>query len=139
MPVYPEITRAEGTFKTTHDPFTFIESFIVTADPLAPDIIYVQFIHQLRWEQTGNCNACGIADFNFAADGSGVKDFGTYNLEVESGKTIGEVDSVKDLDFATRLDYPCTPQYDRLQRGMAADMGIPYVCGLRFKSLPWIY
>jgi len=137
MPVYPEITRAEGTFKTTHDPFTFIESFIVTADPDAPEIIYVQFIHQLRWEMTGNCNRCGIADFNILADGS--IDFGVHNIILESGKSIGEVNSVLDLDQATRLDYPCTPQYDRLQRGMAADMGIPYVCGLRFKPLPWIY
>jgi hypothetical protein len=137
MPVYPEITRPEGTFKQTHDPDTLIESFIVTADPLAPDIIYVQFKHQRRWEQTGNCNACGIADFNLSRDGS--MDFGTYNITVESGKTVGEVDSVKDVDFATRLDYPCTPDYDGFGRRQATELGIPYVCGLRFKPLPWIY
>lgn len=137
MPIYPKITRAEGTFIRTHDPDTFIESIAQTNDPMAPKIVYVQFKGKRRWRQTGNCNSCGIADFNLHEDGS--FDFGVYNITLESGKNIGEVDSVKDVDYATRLDYPCIPEYDTQMRKQAASMGIPYVCGLRFKSLPWIY
>lgn len=137
MPIYPEVTRAEGTFKRTSDPDTFIESFTPTADPFAPEIIYVQFKGKRRWKMWGNCNRCGIADFNLHEDGS--MDFGDYNIIVESGKLVGEIDSVKDLDYDTRLDYPCTPDYDRLTRKQSAELGLPYVCGLRFEPLKWIY
>lgn len=137
MPIYPEVTRAEGKFIETVDPDTFIESFTPTADPDAPEIIYVQFKGKRRWKMWGNCNRCGIADFNMEEDFS--INFGDYNIKLESGKRVGEINSVVDLDYDTRLDYPCTPDYARLTRMQAADMGIPYVCGLRFQELEWIY
>ena len=137
MPIYPEITRAEGTFKRTTDPDAFIESLTPTADPMAPEIIYVVFKEQRRWKQTGNCNRCGIADVDGIVDGTVL--FGGYNIVLEPGKRVGEVDSVRDLDYATRLDYVCAPNYDRLMRKQAASMGMPYVCGLRFQELVWIY
>lgn len=137
MPIYPEIKRAEGTFIRTHDPDTFIESITPTEDEFAPVIVYVQFSTRKRWKQTGNCNRCGIGDFNLHDDGS--MDFGNYNITVEPGKIVGEMDSVLDADYDTRLDYVCTPDYDRLARKQAAELGIPYVCGLRFETLKWIY
>ena len=137
MPIYPEVIRAEGKFKRTDDPDTFIESFTPTDDPNAPIIIYVQFKTKRRWKMWGNCNRCGIADFNLHEDDS--MDFGDYNIIVEPRKRVGQVNSVLDLDYATRLDYPCTPEYDRLARRQAASMRIPYVCGLRFEELEWIY
>lgn len=137
MPVYPEVRRAEGVFKQTYDYAVLIESMTATADPEAPEMVYVNFSQKRRWKQTGNCNRCGIADFNMAADDS--IDFGDYDIVLEPGKSIGEVNSVLDRSYAMRLDYPCTPEYPVQTRKMAADMGIPYVCGLRFEELEWIY
>lgn len=137
MPIYPKITRAEGKFKRTHCPSTLIESITPTEDEFAPVIVYVQFKAKRRWKMWGNCNSCGIGDFNLHEDGS--IDFGDYNIELQPGKKVGEANSVRDLDYKTRLDYPCTPDYDRLARRQAAELGIPYACGLQFEPLPWIY
>jgi len=138
-PIYPRISKPEGDFFETEDPWTFIESITWpdSQEPEAPVIVYVQFKGQRRWRMMGNCNRCGIGDFSLHRDGS--IDFGDYNISLESGKTIGEVNSVRDQDYDTRRDYPCTPEYDRLGRKQAAIMGIPYVCGLRFEELDWIY
>ena len=138
-PVYPRISKPEGDFFETADPWTFIESITWSdaREPEAPDIVYVQFKGKRRWRMWGNCNRCGIGDFNLHEDGS--IDFGDYNIELQPGKSVGEVNSVVDLDYDTRLDYPCTPEYDKQARRTAAELGVPYVCGLRFEELEWIY
>ncbi len=143
-PIYPRISRAEGDFFETEDPWTFIES-ITWPDsdaPDAPEIIYVQFPRPgqraRRWKKWGDCYSCGIADFDgFKEDGT--PDFGNYKIELVPRKQIGEKYSVIDRDYGTRKDYPCTPDYPRMGRNQAAEMGIPYVCGLKFEELSWIY
>lgn len=137
MPIYPEDWRAEGTFFITYDPAVLIESLTPTDDPDAPEMVYVNFSQRRRWKMWGNCNRCGIADFNGRRDGS--IDFGDYNIVLEPGKRVGEANSVLDRDYATRLDYPCTPEYPVQTRKMAADIGVDYACGLRFEDLEWIY
>jgi len=137
MPIYPTVVRQEGTFILTSDPHVFIESLTETNDPDAPIIIYVNFKDNRRWKMWGNCHMCGIGDF----DGTLGKD----NLrlpdgfELQPGKRIGEAGSVKDLNYNTRLDSPCTPEYDKASRTNARWLGLPYVCGFRFQELNWIY
>lgn len=136
MPVYPPVTINEQTYFRTIEAEVFIESRTGTAP--AEEFIYVNFRDRLRWKQTGDCFRCGIADFEW--NNAGVAELGSNrgSIVMEPGKSIGEKLSVKDLDYATRLDIPSTPDYDRLCRKNAVEIGMPYVCGLRFEALAWV-
>ena len=139
MPIYPPIDIEGQIYYITEDPLVFIESYhifdVVTGE--ADNIVYINFRDGLRWRQTGRCNACGIGDVMFLAEGKKGKRVGAEDYIITVGKQMGEAGSTIDPTYTTRLDSPSTPDADRLGRKMAAILGIDYGCGLTFEWLSY--
>jgi hypothetical protein len=128
VPVYP---IAPNGYIETEDPHVFIES--MKGEGESREIVYINPEARLRWKQKGDCYSCGLGDHNWVDD----KPVLPEGYELVPGKRLGERYSVRDLNYATRKDVPCTPNYPKAARKEAKDLGVEYQCGLTFEWLEY--